>query len=254
MVLTPPKPTSVRSLYPVLLIAAAAAAANAQTPASAVEFKVLSRVETGGAAESYQQQTIFAGGKIYDLPDPATGQVTVLDPQQDAFVLLDTRKLPARKTVIPLADLRGAALEIRERVESEPQRAHDWGANAQPQFAPAGHLQIAAPQLSYQFAVVPEPQPQIAVAFDTFTTWTARLNMLDMAGAPPFMRIAASSEMAKRAVVPTRVTRRLADGTTATATHNFIAQLDDQDRALIQEIELQLSTVPSVRYSEFRSQ
>lgn len=241
-------------LLSLLLAALAAVSADAQTPTSAPEFKVLSRVEMGGPGETYQQQTIFSGGKIYDLPYPATGQVTVLDPRQDAFVLLDSRRLPAKKTVVPLTDLRNAAVEIRTRIDSEPQRARDWGADAEPQFASAGHVRILAPQLSYEFSVVPEPQPQIAVAFDTFTTWTARLNTLDMAGAPPFMRIAASSEMAKRGVVPTRVTRTLADGTTVHATHSFFSALSDDDRSLVQQIDLQLSTVPSVRYSAFRTE
>ncbi|MGD9722117.1 MAG: hypothetical protein AB7O59_12255 [Pirellulales bacterium] len=226
----------------------------------AEDFRVETKVFTGKEkTPASQNLTLFQAGYVYDyLSDPE--RVAVFDKAHGRFILLD----PDRKVKVEIKT---------EDVLVFSEKRHDkaaLSANAFLRFAAdpefkvefdvEGELTLASEHLTYRVETVPAQSEATALQYREFSDWYARFNsMIYLGSTPPFPRLEVNRELAKRTLVPTKVSLTIpaqsSSGVRATqmrAEHHVSWRLLQRDLERLSETANQLATFQAVDLAEFQ--
>ena len=197
--------------------------------------------------------TIFHAGKVYDHVEEA-GEVVVLEPVHDRFVIMNANYLAARVEFSELQQLLKVAQFEAEKYLQEmsvktDRRSRSLAAALEFQLQPAfkehfeptlNRLQLTAPTLDYDVKTARLETPQLVAQYLTYADWAARFNyVLHPSAMFPSPRLELNARLREKALVPTQVNvRSRADKEVhLRAEHRFDFKLQSSDKALINKWE-----------------
>lgn len=197
--------------------------------------------------------TVFHAGKVYDHVEEA-GEVVVLEPVHDRFVIMNANYLAARVEFSELQELLKLAQFEAERYLQEltaqsDRRSRSLAAALEFQLKPGfresfeptlNRLQLTSPTLDYDVKTARLETPQLVKQYLTYADWAARLNyVLHPNAMYPSPRLDLNARLNEKGVVPTVVdVRSRADKELhLRAEHRFNFSLQPSDKALINKWE-----------------
>jgi hypothetical protein len=203
--------------------------------------------------------TIFHAGKVYDHVEEAgnateAGEVVVLEPVHDRFVIMNANYLAARVEFSQLQQLLKVAQFEAEKYLQEisvrtDRRSRSQTAALEFQLQPAfqehfeptlNRLQLTAPTLDYDVKTARLETPQLVAQYLTYADWAARLNyVLHPSATFPSPRLELNARMREKGVVATEVNvrSRAEKELHLRAEHRFDFKLQSSDKAHINKWE-----------------
>jgi hypothetical protein len=197
--------------------------------------------------------TLFHAGKVYDYVEEA-GELVVLEPVQDRFVIMNANYLAAEVLFSELQQLlKVAEFEaekyLQELTAKTDRRSKSMAAaltfQLQPgfeeQFEPTlNSLKLTAPTMDYHVKTERLETPQLVAQYLTYADWAARLNyVLHPNAMYPGPRLELNSTLSENGVVPTvvDVQSRADKNMHLRAEHRFAFRLQPSDKAHIDKWE-----------------
>jgi len=183
-----------------------------------LEFRVDTEVFKNDEKQPILEQlTIFsADGAVYDYMLTGPKEVTVFDPRNGRFTLLDeTRKI---KAIVETQDLMGFTMQLQQAAAKQRNSLIVFCAD--PHFETTANeierqgqtmteLKLVGKPLTYT-ALGQKPQQSDAVKiYRHFADWCARLNATRDANLPPMARLELNREFAERGLLPFEVIRSI---------------------------------------------
>lgn len=227
--------------------------------AQATDFRINSDVFVSGREEPVSQNvTLFRAGIVYDyvaVPE----NVTIFDPRQGKFVLLDP--IHRVKTEIPTKDVKAFNEELKVRVAAHNDPLLRFMAD--PHFKistpKANQLIMSGPNLTYQITTERSKDAPALRQYLEFSNWYAQLNTLVNAGSPPpYTRIRINEMLAKKDAIPTSVELTVlppgkgSSEVKLTSRHKMEWKLLADDNRRIDETHKQLAIFKNVSFEEFQ--
>lgn len=231
----------------------------AQTAAGADGFRVENRVVRADGVELAQSTTILKEGTGYDFSQ-ATGIVTVFDPANRRYVLLNRKR--NLKVTIGFDEVEEFVEDLRRHAAEFPSELLRFQANPQleEQYDPrTATLRLTSPWLVYTVSTTTGATESMVADYIAFCDGLARLNAHTNPGAsPPFARLAVNAALAKRQRLPTKVDRKAFPSRNSQTSsfqvhseHIYSVGLRDADAAQIAAIERELDEFSAVSLTEF---
>ncbi len=197
--------------------------------------------------------TILHAGKVYDHVEEA-GEVVVLEPLQDRFVIMNANYLAARVDFSELQRLlKVAQFEaekyLQELTARSDRRSRSIAAALEFQLKPGfqehfeptlNRLQLTSPTLDYDVKTARLETPQLVAQYLTYADWAARLNyVLHPNAMYPAPRLELNAKLSETGVVPTMVDVRSRSDKELhlRAEHRFDFKLQPSDKAHINKWE-----------------
>jgi len=202
--------------------------------------------------------TLFHAGKVYDHVEPdradETGEVVVLEPVHDRFVIMNANYLAARVEFSELQQLLKVAQFEAEKYLQEltartDRRSKSMAAALEFQLQPGfkehfeptlNRLQLTSPTLDYDVKTARLETPQLVAQYLTYADWAARLNyVLHPKAMYPSPRLELNAKLSEKGVVPTVVDMRsrAEKELHLRAEHRFAFKLEPSDKAHINKWE-----------------
>ncbi len=227
-------------------------------PASAEEFRVVSKVFSGKDDTAISESTtLFADDRVYDfLSSP--NEITVFDFPRGRIVLLDlNRKLRTELTTDKLNEFTD---QLRNRASRQTDALLKFAAN--PKFDeshPEGDRQFSSAHMTYRVHPTNPDNTNVVHQYRMFSDWSARLNSMIHPGAmPPFPRLAVNAALEQAGEVPESVELTLAaqnhlvgKPTVLRSEHELTTRLLSTDRKRIDEAGRDLVNFPEVSMEEY---
>ncbi|MFN0050725.1 MAG: hypothetical protein ACKV0T_00950 [Planctomycetales bacterium] len=249
--------------------------------APAQDFKVQTRIfdaRSSSATEKKDRRAtpvgrstaLFHAGKVYDSLD-AGNQLTIFEPAQKRFVLLDGSRRIA--TYVTFDELETLLYQAEKRAEeqllklkgtarsSDAQLASHLKFQLQPVFQESfddakQQLKLSGAALNYTVRCAPADPVEVVDIYLNYADWAKKLDYLVNAQAPlpaPRLKVNDALRERKRLPVEVQLTTHQAGGLRLTAEHNFTWTLDQHDRKTIRHWEdlLHSKSVKPVSREEF---
>lgn len=207
-----------------------------------------------------ESTTIFAGGLVYDyLKTPA--EVTVFDPGQGRFVLLDIGRRV--RTEVDLVKVQA----LCERLQTWAAKQSDplWNFLAHPSFdeqwqEASGGLVFRSPLVHYELTTTAAPSPALLAQYRQFSDAYGQLNVLLNPGSrPPFARmvINAALERRQRFAPEVQLTVQVGSGLSAKrmvvrSQHHLVTSLVEADRDRVAQTGQYRTIFSPVPFDEYQ--
>lgn len=217
----------------------------------ATEFRVESLVYTDDSQQPYQHRVaLFSEKATYDLALASSRRVTILLPEEETLVVIDTIKREYAR--VSRNDLGRLIAEQQKRI-NKMSLDHQAILNPRLQEAWDPHsrtLSLSSSHLTYVAKVVSE-SPEIVQRYQEFADWHARLNAI-MPGSPsPTPRLGLNKAIAGRVAVPAELTKTHIWGAKNTlrlrSEHLYESRWREDDRRRVKQI---LATYPAYQEIE----
>ena len=205
-------------LFAVTLFASAAGSANAEDMSV---YTTVSRVDkdNGTPVVVARSLTLFHAGKVYDYMEDI-GEVVILEPIHNRFVILNSNFLAAR---VDFGELRQylhvgeheAELYLQELATSNDRESRRAAAALEFQLAPEfeesyeptlQRLSLMSNTMSYEVRTARVEKPHLVQQYLTYADWAQRLNyVLHPHATFPAPRLELNESLRQKGLVPTRV-------------------------------------------------
>lgn len=238
-------------------------------PAAAEDMSVyttVSRVEDDTPVVVARSLTLFHAGKVYDYMEEI-GEVVILEPIHNRFVILNSNYLAAR---VDFGELRQylqvgrheAELYLQELAAKNDRRSRHAAAALEFQLTPEfeetyeptlQRLSLTSPSMSYQVRTARVDGSHRVEQYLTYADWAQRLNyVLHPHASFPAPRLALNESLRQKGLIPTRVdlVTRLDGELHLRAEHRFSWELLPEDKAHINKWE-RLMESEQVRWVSF---
>ena len=201
-------------------------------------------------------ESLFHAGKFYDYND-AGSEVTIFEPAQERFVVIDSAKRKA--TVVSFTYIDQRLHQARTRRAEVLQNASkiatgyrdfelhpkfDEGFDKQRQL-----LSLDSPFVAYQVKCAPADSPELLEAYLNYADWAARLNYVSYrTSILPDARLAVNERLRHWGMLPVKVTLqyKLENGPQMRAEHKFTWALDGDNHKTISHWD-KMSTARDVK-------
>ncbi len=188
-------------------------------------------------------ESLFHAGKVYDYNDGGN-QVTIFEPAQQRFMIIDSAKRMATFVSFEYIDHRlhqAHARRAEERQNAPKVHAAYLDFELHPKFQEkidknGQLLTLDCPFLTYQVKCSPAPSPELLEAYLNYTDWAARLNYVAYrTSSLPDPRLAVNERLREKGMLPVKVELKykIEDGPHIQAEHKFIWALDGDNRKTI---------------------
>lgn len=231
----------------------------------AAEFRIETRVYRGDDADPLNSTTtLFRDGRVYDIPRTPIGpcDVTVFDPRNGRFILLDTKRKLKTELQMSLID---------EYVDLQRARARKGDSPflqflADPEFEesydePNQQVELESAFMTYKLTTQEVASPEAMQQYGDFADGFTKLTpVLEIAAPPPFARLVVNQALRERNLIPDRVEMTARpDGEVGSkqefklrSEHDVAWKLLGEDRTKIDQIVNQIGTYKAVQLDEFR--
>jgi hypothetical protein len=260
---------------PVGLIAAAVflAAATAAAAQDMSIYTTVSRVDEdhGPPVVVARSLTLFHAGKVYDWMEDI-GEVVILEPIHNRFVILNSNYLAAR---VEFGELRQylrvgqheAELYLQDLATRDDRESHRAAAALEFELSPEfeesyeptlQRLSLTSPSMSYEVRTANVDDAQLVEQYLTYADWTQRLNyVLHPHTTLPAPRLNLNESLREKGLLPTRVdlVTTLDGKLHLRAEHHYNWELLTEDKAHIHKWEQlldsdQIHWVPFPEYQD----
>jgi hypothetical protein len=228
------------------------------TVCCAEDFRLDSKVYSGGGEPKAINTTIFCDGMIFDyLEKPA--EITVLDKNQQKFILLDPeRRIKAELSLTDVATL-NANLKRWAATQSAPYLRF----LGDPKFEQhvdddAKQVTFESKWITYRVLTTPASKPEIAKQFRDFSDWYTQLNTrLNPGYKLAFARMVVNEALEKRNELPREVFLSVAphsksSRSNARSQHHVTSPLTQADRDRIAQTDQFIAIFTTVRIEEYQ--
>lgn len=231
------------------------AAATAATAQDMSVYTTVSKVDDdhGAPVVVARSLTLFHAGKVYDWMEDI-GEVVILEPIHNRFVILNSNYLAAR---VDFGELRQylrvgqheAEVYLQQLATSDDRDSQRAAAALEfelsPQFEESyepslQRLSLTSPSMSYEVHTARVDNPQLMEQYLTYADWTQRLNyVLHPHTTLPAPRLKLNESLREKGLLPTRVDLiTTLDGKLhLRAEHHYNWELLTEDKAFIQRWE-----------------
>lgn len=182
-----------------------------------------------------QTLTLFSGGVFYDFDD-ALEQVTVIDLARQRILLLDRGRQV--RCELSTVELLSSLMQAENQISPELRKQVDDSA-VRHETPDGSVLHFGSESFRYECELTKPDSAEIASQYRDFADWSARLNALYPPHILPTVRILLNAELAKRACLPSQITRvTMADGREQRVTCKLIPtwRLSSDDQASITRV------------------
>jgi hypothetical protein len=234
--------------------------------AGAQDFRVDTEVFFGTEKEPVEALTVFTKGRVYDFLLAEPREITVYDPINGKFTLLnEARQVQASITTQELMaftlDMHTQAKQAKDSLlafAADPKfetNFEDVTENGQ-SFV---RVVMAGKPLEYVALGQKPERVETARIYRNFADWYARLNATRTLNLPAGARLALNQAMAERDLLPREITRtitppgRLSKKLEVKSRHLVNWTLSVKDRKEIERASGCMATFRSVSYDEYRS-
>lgn len=242
-------------LRPGTIAASVAIALAFAAPVVAVDFRVHTQVFLPNQDKPSQETTtVFKRGLVYDLPAGEGVVWTIMDPNQERFVLLRADK-QQRATV--------SFDELVELVEKYQKLGVEKGKTGvfDPELGESlenetNRLVLQNEAMKYRVKALQPTQPEVADLYRSFGDWFCRLNVRYAGTYPPFGRLKLNEALQKRGLIPSEIewTVLPQGGMLQTrvlrSTHEYQWTLSINDEKKVEQAQKQLVEFQEVTFRE----
>jgi hypothetical protein len=243
------KPVS--GLAGIALLLACAAIAQSEDFHVSTRIDNLRAVPPAGKKESRPPsmlcESLFNAGKVYDYNGEGS-EVTIFEPAQERFVIIDTAKRTSTVVSFVYIDqrlhqahaVRSAELK-RAPNEMSKEKAGYLDFELHPKFTEefdkkGNRLILDSPFVRYKLKCVPARSPDLLKAYLNYADWAARLNYVSYRTTSlPDPRLAVNERLRQKGLLPVSVELlvKLEDGAHMKADHKFTWELVGDNRSAI---------------------
>jgi hypothetical protein len=217
------------------------------------DFRIETDVFVDGEKEPVNETlTIFTNGVVYDFLLTGVQEITLFDPARNRLVLMDTqRKIQTVLTMDSILEFMAQMkVHLGERKFLLPESTEVTDED--------GWLKLANDRIVYRAQCIEPPHQAMALEYQEFADWYARLNAVRPHNMPPFLRIRLNSEMAKQGLLPKTIERTVHhkkifqdERLIVRSQHLANWRLSNTDRKMIDRAGQYLSSFPIVSFREY---
>jgi len=150
--------------------------------------------------------TIFADGVVYDFLLTGVEEITLFDPLRNRLVLMDTERHV--KTELSLDSILTFAAEMKSQL-TDAQRDFLLGEKMTTSVDDDGWIKLSNDRVTYRAEGIEPKTREIAVEYQQFADWYARLNAMRRGNLPPFARIQLNADLAGKGLIPKTIERTI---------------------------------------------
>jgi hypothetical protein len=234
--------------------------------AEAQDFRVDTEVFFGAEKNPVETLTIFTEGRVYDFLLAEPREITVYDPKNGKFTLLNESQ--RIQSFVTTQDLMAYTLDLETQAVQEKNSLIAFA--ARPQFETKSEevtengqtltrVTLAAKPLEYVVLGQQPDRGQAVQIYRNFADWYARLNSTRPLNLPAGARLALNQALAERNLLPREITRTisppgpLAKKLEVKSRHLVNWTLSGKDRKEIERAGEYMATFRLVSYDEYRA-
>jgi hypothetical protein len=234
----------------------AVAAVNSVAPTAGQEFRVETEIFLDEQKEPVVETlTIFTRGIVYDFLRTGVEEITLFDRDRQRLVLMDSKR--EVKAVLPMDGITSFVAEMKVHLSDE-RHQHFLSESAEIGEDDEGWLTVSNERIVYRAKGVSPAEQAMALEYQDFADWYARLNAMRPGNLPPFLRLQLNAEVAKRGLIPKTVERTVADNRLLSNKKQVVRsqhlanwRLSHTDRKLIDRASTHLATFREVSFLDY---